>query len=228
MDRQKIIMEFDWVSRVYGEGENETIALAEASFKIYEGDFVAVTGASGSGKSTLLHLMGLLDRPTTGRIMVADREASRLKDNELAKLRSKTIGFVFQQFNLLPKTSALNQVELPLIYQGIGRSKRMSMAKEELVNVGLDDRLDNKPSQLSGGQQQRVAIARALVTRPAVLLADEPTGNLDSKTGEEILKLFDELHQGGVTLVMVTHDPHIAKRAKRQLIISDGRIIRDG
>lgn len=228
MDRRKIIMEFDTVGRVYGTGENQTVALAGISFKIYAGDFVAVTGASGSGKSTLLHLMGLLDRPTTGRIVVADKEASALGDNELAKLRSETIGFVFQQFNLLPKTSALAQVELPLIYQGIGRSKRLSMAKEELIKVGLGDRLDNKPSQLSGGQQQRVAIARALVTQPALLLADEPTGNLDSKTGEEILKLFDELHQDGVTLVMVTHDPHIAKRAKRQIVISDGRIIRDG
>jgi len=217
-------MEFVDVSRKYGEGDNVTVALDKVSFKIFQGEFVAITGPSGSGKSTLLHLMGLLDRPSEGRIMVNGEEASKLDDTKLAKLRSKTIGFVFQQFNLLAKTPAIANVELPLIYQGIGAGKRKAMAKDELEKVGLGQRLFNRPSQLSGGQQQRVAIARALVTSPSLLLADEPTGNLDSKTGLEILGLFQQLNDRGVTLVMVTHAPEIAALAKRQIHVRDGRI----
>jgi putative ABC transport system ATP-binding protein len=217
-------MEFVDVSRKYGEGDNVTVALDKVSFKIFQGEFVAITGPSGSGKSTLLHLMGLLDRPSEGRIMVNGEEASKLDDTKLAKLRSKTIGFVFQQFNLLAKTPAIANVELPLIYQGIGAGERKAMAKDELEKVGLGQRLFNRPSQLSGGQQQRVAIARALVTSPSLLLADEPTGNLDSKTGLEILGLFQQLNDRGVTLVMVTHAPEIAALAKRQIHVRDGRI----
>lgn len=224
MDKRQPIMEFVDVSRKYGEGDNVTVALDKVSFKIFQGEFVAITGPSGSGKSTLLHLMGLLDRPSEGRIMVNGEEASKLDDTKLAKLRSKTIGFVFQQFNLLAKTPAIANVELPLIYQGIGAGERKAMAKDELEKVGLGQRLFNRPSQLSGGQQQRVAIARALVTSPSLLLADEPTGNLDSKTGLEILGLFQQLNDRGVTLVMVTHAPEIAALAKRQIHVRDGRI----
>ncbi|MEK9200736.1 MAG: ABC transporter ATP-binding protein [Patescibacteria group bacterium] len=200
-------------------------ALDNVSFEIKKGEFVAITGPSGSGKSTLLHLIGLLDKPTTGEILVDGEQASKLSDAKLAKLRNKKIGFVFQQFNLLKKTSALRNVELPLVYSGIRGKKREEMAKMELEKVGLGDRLNNTPAQLSGGQQQRVAIARALVTNPSLLLADEPTGNLDSKTGQEILQLFEELHKDGVTIVLVTHDPNIAKKAKRQIVIRDGRVV---
>ncbi len=222
------VIQFKNVSRVYGDPNNEGTmvkALDNVSFEIKKGEFVAITGPSGSGKSTLLHLIGLLDKPTTGEILVDGEQASKLSDAKLAKLRNKKIGFVFQQFNLLKKTSALRNVELPLVYSGIRGKKREEMAKMELEKVGLGDRLNNTPAQLSGGQQQRVAIARALVTNPSLLLADEPTGNLDSKTGQEILQLFEELHKDGVTIVLVTHDPNIAKKAKRQIVIRDGRVV---
>ncbi len=221
------VIQFKNVSRVYGDPNNEGTmvkALDGVSFEVKKGEFVAITGPSGSGKSTLLHLIGLLDKPTTGEILVDGEQADKLSDVKLAKLRNKKIGFVFQQFNLLKKTSALKNVELPLAYSGIRGKKREEMAKKELNSVGLGDRLNNSPAQLSGGQQQRVAIARALVTNPSLLLADEPTGNLDSKTGQEILELFENLHKSGVTIVMVTHDPNIAKRAKRQIVIKDGRV----
>ena len=226
----RVVMKFDGVSRKYGGTKDEalTIALEGVTLEVREGDFVAITGASGSGKSTLLHLMGLLDHPSEGEIIVEGENTAKLSDKRLAKLRSRTIGFVFQQFNLLPKTSALINVELPLVYQGINRHDRQIQAKQALEKVGLGDRLKNKPSQLSGGQQQRVAIARALVTKPAMLLADEPTGNLDSKTGEEILQLFEALNREGVTVVIVTHDTKIAQRARRQIVISDGKVIKNG
>ena len=166
-----------------------------------------------------------MDKPSSGKILVDGIDTSKMSDNKLARLRNQKIGFVFQQFNLLAKTAAIVNVELPLVYSGVAKLQRLQRAKEELEAVGLGDRLQNKPSQLSGGQQQRVAIARALVTGPSLLLADEPTGNLDSKTGTEILSLFDELHKKGVTIIMVTHDPNIARHANRQIIVKDGRIV---
>jgi putative ABC transport system ATP-binding protein len=224
------VIEFVKVGREYGnpnEGGAVVKVLCDVSFKVYSGEFVAITGPSGSGKSTLLHLIGLLDRQSGGEILVDGVETSKLNDGQLAKLRNKKIGFVFQQFNLLAKTPAMSNVELPLLYQGMPRAKRLELCKKELEAVGLGERLYNKPSQLSGGQQQRVAIARALVTSPSLLLADEPTGNLDSKSGTDILKLFDDLHEKGVTIVMVTHDPNIAAHAKRQIMIKDGEIVGD-
>jgi putative ABC transport system ATP-binding protein len=202
-------------------------ALANASFKINRGDFVAVTGPSGSGKSTLLHLVGLLDRPSSGKIYVDGVEINDLTENQLARLRNEKIGFVFQQFNLLAKTAAVRNVELPLLYRRVGRKERFERAKKELEAVGLAERMYNKPSQLSGGQQQRVAVARALVTNPSLILADEPTGNLDTKSGIEIMKLFEDLNNRGVTLVLVTHNHELAEQAKRQIVIKDGKIIRD-
>ena len=222
------VIRFENVTRSYGDPANpdaQVVALDKVSFTINKGEFVAVTGPSGSGKSTLLHLVGLLDKPSSGKILVDGIDTSKMSDNKLARLRNQKIGFVFQQFNLLAKTAAIVNVELPLVYSGVAKLQRLQRAKEELEAVGLGDRLQNKPSQLSGGQQQRVAIARALVTGPSLLLADEPTGNLDSKTGTEILSLFDELHKKGVTIIMVTHDPNIARHATRQIIVKDGRIV---
>lgn len=221
------VIEFRNVSRIYGNPEEEgsvVKALDGVSFEILKGEFVAITGPSGSGKSTLLHLLGLLDRPSEGKIYIDGTDTQDLNDNQLAKLRNEKIGFVFQQFNLLAKTPAIRNVELPLIYRGISMGKRHEMAKTELIKVGLGERLFHKPSQLSGGQQQRVAIARALVTQPSMLLADEPTGNLDSKSGAAILKLIEQLHSDGVTIVMVTHDQEIAQLAKRRIIIRDGTV----
>jgi putative ABC transport system ATP-binding protein len=230
MAKEAPVIEFVKVNKEYGnpnEGGQIVEALSEASFAVNKGEFVAITGPSGSGKSTLLHLVGLLDRPTNGKIYVDGVEINDLNENQLAKLRNEKIGFVFQQFNLLARTAAIRNVELPLIYRGISGSQRWEMAKKELEAVGLGDRMNNKPSQLSGGQQQRVAIARALVTRPSLLLADEPTGNLDTKSGVEIMKLFEELHKKGVTVVLVTHNPEIAEQADRQIIIRDGKITKD-
>lgn len=224
---KKPVVEFKNVSRIYGSpdsGEVVIRALDGVSFKIFEGEYVAITGPSGSGKSTLLHLLGLLDRQSEGEIFVDGVGIEKLKDIELAKMRNKKIGFVFQQFNLLRNTSALKNVELPLIYAGKSSEKRFELAKSEMEKVGLGDRLHNRPSQLSGGQQQRVAIARALVTNPSILLADEPTGNLDSKTGDQILELFEEFHKKGMTVVIVTHDHEIAQRADRQLVVKDGKL----
>lgn len=224
------VVKFDKVCRYYGNPSNggEIVkAMCGVSFEILKGEFVAVTGPSGSGKSTLLHLMGLLDRPSEGEISIDGVAVAKMSDVRLAKLRNQKIGFIFQQFNLLPKTSSLKQVELPLVYAGVPAIKRREMARKELEAVGLSDKLNNKPSQLSGGQQQRVAIARAMVTGPALLLADEPTGNLDSKSGAAILELFEQLHENGVTVVMVTHDRDIAGHAPRQLVIKDGELVED-
>ncbi len=222
------VVEFRNVSRRYGDPANEdslVTALDTASFKINKGEFVAIVGPSGSGKSTLLHLIGLLDRQSEGEILIDGVESKKLNDSQLAKLRNQKIGFVFQQFNLLRATPAISNVELPLVYRGLAYSKRREMARQQLESVGLGDRLYNKPSQLSGGQQQRVAIARALVTQPSLLLADEPTGNLDSKTGAGIIELFRNLHKQGVTIVMVTHDQELAAKAVRQIVIKDGGIV---
>lgn len=222
-----VILSLHHLSKKYRMGDSEFIALSDVSFSIKEGEYVAIIGPSGSGKSTLMHLIGCLDRPTTGSVSVEGKDISKATDTELALIRNKKIGFVFQQFNLLRKTSSIANVELPLIYSGVPALIRKSRAKALLTDVGLETKLNNFPSQLSGGQQQRVAIARALVTNPRLLLADEPTGNLDSKSGEEILTLFDHLHSKGHTIVVVTHDQHIAKRAKRIISIKDGKLLKD-
>jgi putative ABC transport system ATP-binding protein len=202
-------------------------ALDDVSLVIKKGEFLAIMGPSGSGKSTLMHIIGCLDRPTSGKMFLEEHDIFKVSDNELASIRNTHIGFVFQQFNLLRRTSALSNVELPLIYAKISVSERKKRAHEMLERVGLSDKLDNYPSQLSGGQQQRVAIARALVTNPDLLLADEPTGNLDSKSGTDIMDIIEGLHKEGKTIVMVTHDEHVAAHAKRILRIADGKIFSD-
>lgn len=215
------------VSKVYRMDGITFTALDGVSLTVDSGEYVAIMGPSGSGKSTLMHIIGCLDRPTSGSVEIGGKDVSGASDQELARLRNTAIGFVFQQFNLLRRTSAIVNVELPLIYRGVGARQRRGKAKELLVSVGLEEKLANLPSQLSGGEQQRVAIARALVTDPQILLADEPTGNLDSKSGAEILALFDKLHSDGRTIVVVTHDAEIAHRARRVIRIADGKIIED-
>jgi putative ABC transport system ATP-binding protein len=194
---------------------------------VREGEYLAIMGASGSGKSTLMNLIGLLDRPSGGSYRIRGTEASQLSRSKLADLRNREIGFVFQQFNLLPRISARRQVELPLFYAGTPRRQGQHMAQEALDMVGLADRVQHRPEELSGGQQQRVAIARALVNHPGLLLADEPTGALDSQTGAEVLDLFDQLHAQGLTVITVTHDPRVAQRARRVITLSDGKVISD-
>lgn len=216
------------VTRTYGLGESEVHALRGVSLHIEPGEFAAIVGPSGSGKSTLMHLLGLLDRPTTGQIRVGGREATGLSDTELAELRNETIGFVFQAFQLLPRTSAVDNVALPLLYRGLRKSARRQRATTALESVGLGHRLTHKPSQLSGGEQQRVAIARALVGSPGLLLADEPTGNLDTKTGHEVMEILGRLNQQqDVAVVLVTHDPEVAARARRQIHMRDGLVESD-
>jgi len=205
----------------------EINALNGVSLKINDGEFVSIMGQSGSGKSTLMHIIGCLDKPTSGSVLIDGNDVSELSENELADLRLQKIGFVFQTFNLIPRASALKNVELPLIYAGIKATERRERAIQALKSVGLGDRLYNRPSQLSGGQQQRVAIARALINNPGVILADEPTGNLDSKSGAEIMRILNSLHQQGRTVILVTHEAEIAEHANRLIRIFDGRIIED-
>lgn len=221
------IIEIEDATKVYQMGDVEVRALRGVSLTVKDGEYVAIVGASGSGKSTLMNIIGLLDRPTDGTYAIRGTEVSRLSKNQLADLRNREIGFVFQRFNLLARTSAQRQVELPLFYAGVTGQQAKSMALESLTRVGLGDRAHHRPDELSGGQQQRVAIARALVNRPHLLLADEPTGALDSKTGKEVLELFDELHEQGLTLVVVTHDWNVAQQAERIITLSDGKIIGD-
>jgi putative ABC transport system ATP-binding protein len=215
------------VTKTYDMGDVKVQALRGVSLDIDPGEFVAVMGASGSGKSTLMNIIGCLDRPNSGRYLLADRDVSRLSRDQLANIRNRLLGFVFQSFNLLSRTSALENVELPLVYADVGTRERMRRAKAALERVGLGDRIDHYPSQLSGGQQQRVAIARALVSDPKVILADEPTGNLDSHTSVEIMALFQELGRSGITIALVTHEPDIAVYASRVIVVRDGRIQSD-
>jgi putative ABC transport system ATP-binding protein len=215
------------LAREYDMGGEVVRALRGVDVQIKRNEFVAIMGPSGSGKSTLMNLIGCLDTPSAGEYWLNSQKVSDLSDDELAHIRNKEIGFVFQTFNLLPRASALHNVELPLIYAGHTAKARREQAAQALQKVQLGDRMDHKPNELSGGQRQRVAIARALVNNPSILLADEPTGNLDSATGEEIMKLFEELHTTGQTIVLVTHEPDIAAHARRQIHLRDGRIERD-
>ena len=212
------------VSRVYRMGEVEVPALDDVSLDIGSGEFVAIVGPSGSGKSTMMNILGCLDRPTHGAYHLAGSAVAELDDDALARLRSRTIGFVFQSYNLLPRTSALENVATPLLYQGVGRGERMRRARAALDRLGLADRVSHEPSELSGGQQQRVAIARALVTEPALVLADEPTGNLDSHAGAEVIAVLRDLHDQGRTVVLITHDPDVAASADRQIHLLDGKV----
>jgi len=216
------------VTKTYKLGDDvEVSALRGIDLTIKDGEFVAIIGPSGSGKSTLMHIIGILDQPTSGTIALEGKDVERLPEEKLAELRNKHIGFVFQAFNLLPKTSALENVELPLIYSNVSSSERKNRATLALRIVGLEDRMNHTPAQLSGGQQQRVAIARALVTKPSLILADEPTGNLDSKAGDEIIQLLTDLNKKGNTIVLVTHEREIAEQAKRIIEVKDGLIITD-
>ena len=221
------VIRFEKVSKVYEMGETRFYALSDVSFEIKKGEFVAIVGPSGSGKSTLMHLIGLLDKPTSGKIFLEGKPVNHLSEETQASLRNKNIGFVFQIFNLLPRTTAMENVEMPLLYSGISKDQRAKRAIATLKKVGLENRVGHFPSQLSGGQQQRVAIARALVNNPTLILADEPTGNLDSRSGKEILKLLIELNREGNTIVLVTHDMNIAAKAKRKIELKDGMIVRD-
>jgi putative ABC transport system ATP-binding protein len=213
------------VSKIYQLDGISVPALKEVNLEIDKGEFVAIIGPSGSGKSTLMNLMGCLDTPTSGKILLENADVSQLSEEELALIRNRKIGFVFQNFNLLPRTTASANVSLPLFYQGLDLKKREKLATEALEKVGLGQRLNHFPNQLSGGEQQRVAIARALVTKPLVILADEPTGNIDTKSGREIMEIVRNLNRQGNTLVIITHDPQIAKQASRKIFLKDGEVV---
>lgn len=222
------IINIEHIAKMYQVGLEEVHALRDVSIRIDKNEYVAIMGPSGSGKSTLMNMLGCLDTPTKGKYEFNGVNVSEMTDNDLARIRNKEIGFVFQTFNLLPRSDALHNVELPLIYAGIPYAERREKARKSLTDVGLADRIDHKPNELSGGQRQRVAIARALVTNPSIILADEPTGNLDSKTGEEIMLLFKELHEKGNTIILVTHEEYIAEHAARIIRLKDGLVEKDG
>lgn len=222
---QQPVAELRGISKIYGSGDLEVKALDQLNLTVQEGDYLAVMGASGSGKSTAMNILGCLDRPTSGTYRLNGTAVEQLDDDALADVRNRSLGFVFQQFHLLGHASAMENVMLPMIYAGVPREERIERAQSALRRVGLAQRLENKPNQLSGGQQQRVAIARAIINRPSLLLADEPTGALDSSTTSEVLELFDELHQQGITLVMVTHEDDVAARAQRIARFQDGRAL---
>ena len=218
------VVEMHGISRVYETGRLQVAALRGVDLDVREGEFVAIVGPSGSGKSTLMHIIGCLDRATAGEFRLAGTPVDELDDDQLARLRNRTIGFVFQSFNLLPRTSAVDNVATPLLYQGVGRQERHRRAADALERLGLGERLTHEPTELSGGEQQRVAVARALVTEPALILADEPTGNLDSRSGAEVMRVLRDLHASGRTIVLITHDPIVAAEADRQVHVRDGLI----
>ncbi len=226
-DQNTVMIRTHDLWKTYVMGEEEIHALRGVTFEIHRGEYVAIIGPSGSGKSTLMNMIGCLDTPTKGEYWLNGKQVSQMDDDELAYIRNKEIGFVFQTFNLLPRATALHNVELPLIYNGTPSGKRIEMAKKALESVELGQRMNHKPNELSGGQRQRVAIARALVNNPSIILADEPTGNLDSKTSEEIMQVLERLHEHGNTIILVTHEPDIAAHAHRVLTILDGQISRD-
>lgn len=227
MSGASALIDMQNITKIYQMGETKVLALDNVSLSIAQGEYIAIVGTSGSGKSTLMNIIGLLDRPTEGVHRIREQEVGDLTDSQLADLRNREIGFVFQQFNLLARTSAWRQAELPLFYANVSRSESRRRALAALTQVGLGERAAHRPEELSGGQQQRVAIARALVNRPGLLLADEPTGALDTKTGEEVMTLFEKLHEEGLTLVIVTHDWEVANRARRVITMRDGAIISD-
>jgi len=221
------IINIEHIAKIYQVGLEEVRALRDVSLRIDKNEYVAIMGPSGSGKSTLMNMLGCLDTPTSGKYEFNSVNVSDMDDNDLARIRNKEIGFVFQTFNLLPRSDALHNVELPLIYAGVSYAERREKAQKALVDVGLADRIHHKPNELSGGQRQRVAVARALVTNPSIILADEPTGNLDSKTGEEIMMLFNEIHSKGNTIILVTHEEYIAEHAARIIRLKDGLVEKD-
>jgi putative ABC transport system ATP-binding protein len=221
------MLEIKKIKKIYQMGKVKVEALRGVSFYIDKGEFVAIMGPSGSGKSTLMHIIGCLDQPTEGSFVIEGKDVSKLNDDRLAEIRNKSIGFVFQQYNLLSRTSILHNVEIPLIYAGLKSKQRRKLAMQALESVGLSDRLKHKPNEISGGEKQRAAIARALVNDPLIILADEPTGNLDTKTGEEIMKIFYKLHQQGNTVIMVTHEAEVARHARRIIHLRDGLIEKD-
>lgn len=222
-----MIIKIENLNKIYDTGKIQVTALNNVSLNVDKNEYVAIMGASGSGKSTLMNIIGCLDRMTDGKYILDGEDVSTLNNIQLAEIRNKKIGFVFQAFNLLPRLTALANVELPMVYAGVPGAKRLEKAKEALEKVGLSERIYHKPNELSGGQKQRVAIARALVNNPAILLADEPTGNLDTKSSIEIMDIFESLNSEGVTIVMVTHEPELATRTKRNVIFRDGKIISD-
>lgn len=226
--KSKPLVEFQDIYKIYVMGDNEVRALDGVSFSIYKGEFVAIIGQSGSGKSTCMNIIGCLDVPTTGTYLLNGTDVSKLTTDEQAEIRNHTLGFIFQQYNLLPKLNILENVELPLLYKGLGDKEQKERAMEALERVGIADKWQHKPSELSGGQQQRASIARALAGSPSIILADEPTGALDSKTSKEVLDFLIELNEQGNTIILITHDNNIAARAKRVIRIQDGRIIYDG
>jgi len=219
------VIELRGVTRIYSTGRLEVAALRGVDLDVWQGDFLAIVGPSGSGKSTMMNIIGCLDRPTAGSYLLGGTPIEQLSDDDLARVRGRAIGFVFQSFNLLPRTSALENVATPLLYQGVARRDRYARAQVALERLGLGDRLHHEPSELSGGQQQRVAIARALVTEPALILADEPTGNLDSQSGADVIELLHELNAAGTTIVLITHDVDVAEQARRQVHVRDGLLV---